>query len=63
MRAELRDGQRNRDEPGLQRGVESDDVIQALRRKDRGTITRRANGAISAASSLHAAVISDHVSV
>ena len=54
--AELRDGQRHRDQPGLQRGVEGNDVFQALRRKDGGTVPRRSAGRDLSGQRLHAAV-------
>ena len=56
MGAELRHGQRHRDEPGLQRGVERDDVFQALRREDGRTVPRRSAGRDLGGQRLHAAV-------
>ena len=56
MGAELRDGQRHRYEPGLQRGVERNDVVQALRREDGRTVPRRSAGRDLSGQRLHAAV-------
>ena len=44
VHAELRHGQRDRDEAGLHRAENPDDVFEALRSKDRGAITRRSAG-------------------
>src|SRR5271168_4360358 len=44
MRAELRRGQWNRDEAGLHRAENPDDVFEALRSEDRPAITRRSAG-------------------
>src|ERR1700753_4279659 len=44
MRTELRRGQWNRDEAGLHRAENPDDVFKALRSEDRHAITRRSAG-------------------
>ena len=53
---ELRNGQRHRNQPGLQRCVERNDIVQALVREDGGAVPRSADPRNLGGQRLHAAV-------